>query len=159
MWHLRGSYFSDKRHKCHEHFAAKKSEQNKSGNASKMPRKTKGNIPRTHLRHAATKQKRQCSERIRGNIAKIDMRKCRAAMPHSSVTLRYYRANTCFCLLFSHPLRMLYTSPKPHFVDAKAPSSPSTCTSSFPRAASPRHPGCRVLSVKNADTLPSEFST
>ena len=90
---------------------------------------------------------------------KIDMRKCRAAMPHSSVTLRYYRANTCFCLLFSHPLRMLYTSPKPHFVDAKAPSSPSTCTSSFPRAASPRHPGCRVLSVKNADTLPSEFST
>ena len=124
-----------------------------------MPRKTKGNIPRTHLRHAATKQKRQCSERIRGNIAKIDMRKCRAAMPHSSVTLRYYRANTCFCLLFSHPLRMLYTSPKPHFVDAKAPSSPSTCTSIFPRAASPRHPGCRVLSVKNADTLPSVLST
>ena len=105
-----------------------------------MPRKRKGTKRQYSANHAATKQKRQCSERIRGNIAKIDMRKCRAAMPHSSVTLRYYRANTCFCLLFSHPLRMLYTSPKPHFVDAKAPSSPSTCTSIFPRAASPRHP-------------------
>ena len=52
----------------------------------------------------SSKNLRQCRE-------KEHMRQCRAAMPHSSGTLRYYRANTCFCLLFSQALRTLYMSP------------------------------------------------
>ena len=70
-WYLRGTYFSDKWHNCHEKFApkkAKKNIQNKSGNAAKMPRKkTFAALPRKSGNAAnafAAIQKRQCSENM-----------------------------------------------------------------------------------------------
>ena len=96
--------------------------------------------------NAATKQKRQCSENICGNAAKkTKNRQCRIVVVrwHSSGTLRYYRANACFCLLFSQALRTLYMSP-PCGRQAFASLTSSTRPSSFPRAASPRHPGLEL---------------
>ena len=73
-WYLRGTYFSDKWHNCHEKFApkkAKKNIQNKSGNAAKMPRKTT---------YAA--KKRQCREHICGNT-KAAMQRKHAALKNT----------------------------------------------------------------------------
>ena len=87
-WYLRGTYFSDKWHNCHEKFApkkAKKNIQNKSGcreNAAKNNIcREKAAMPRTHLRQ----YKSGSSENICGNAAQKTHKK--AAMPHSSGTL------------------------------------------------------------------------
>ena len=112
-----------------------------------MPRKS-GNAANTF----AAIQKRQQRKHLRQCRAKkhTKKRQCRIVVVrwHSSGTLRYYRANACFCLLFSQALRTLYMSP-PCGRQAFASLTSSTRPSSFPRAASPRHPGASRSRARN----------
>ena len=89
----------------------KKSEQNTAMPRAAMPQKTKGNAANTFAAMPQQNKSGNAAKTFAAMPRKKHMRQCRAAMPHSSGTLRYYRANTCFCLLFSQALRTLYTSP------------------------------------------------
>ena len=107
LWYLSGTYFSDKyaiSTTKSEHFVAQKSEQNLYGKC----RDRQKAIFREHICGMPQLNK---SGNAAKEFAAMPRKRTYAAMPHSSGTLRYYRANTCFCMLFSQALRTLYTSP------------------------------------------------
>ena len=73
-WYLRGTYFSDKWHNCHEKFAPKK--------AKKKTSKTKAAMPRKCREKKTAAKKRQCRERICGNT-KAAMQRKHAALKNT----------------------------------------------------------------------------
>ena len=157
MLHLRATYFSDKYRKTVAAIRRKKHCNCSVAARAAMPRKTEDNAANTA---APTKPKRQGRNKTQAAMPRTQ-RQCRnktkAAMPRTkkeqggnaastcacSIVVRYSITATEYMFLFicvscrrckCHPHANAKLSQASLHQLAKAPSSPSTCTCSFPRA-------------------------